>query len=158
MLGKIKGVYEGNEPDLDLHKFSSRMTIDGVINNQPILISGDKQLLYRGTRLKNTKWIYGLAFQTGKNTKIMMNSRSDAEKMSQIEKKVNLILVGILIIQVILSVIVAIGYSIFRRINQSSLTYIDWPTYNVALDSTLIFFSYFVLINTMIPISLIVSI
>lgn len=33
MLGKIKGVYEGNEPDLDLHKFSSRMTIDGVINN-----------------------------------------------------------------------------------------------------------------------------
>lgn len=46
-----------------------------------------------------------------------MNSRSDAEKMSQIEKKVNLILVGILIIQVILSVIVAIGYSIFRRIN-----------------------------------------
>lgn len=93
------------------------MTIDGVINNEPILINGDKQLLYRGTRLKNTKWIYGLAFQTGKNTKIMMNSKLEREKMSQIEKKVNLILVGILVVQVILSIITAIGYSIFRRIN-----------------------------------------
>lgn len=79
--------------------------------------------------------------------------------MSQIQKKVNYILVGILFIQVILSIIVAVGYSIFRRIYQNSFYYINWPTdYNVALDSTLIFFAQFVLINTMIPISLIVSI
>jgi hypothetical protein len=37
--------------------------------------------------------------------------------MSQIELKVNYILVVILIIQIILSIIVAIGYSIFRRQN-----------------------------------------
>jgi hypothetical protein len=37
--------------------------------------------------------------------------------MSQIELKVNYILVGILIIQIILSIAVAIGYSIFRRQN-----------------------------------------
>lgn len=43
-----------------------------------IEITDNKQFMYRGTRLKNTKWIYGLAVQTGKNTKIMMNSRSDA--------------------------------------------------------------------------------
>ena len=80
----MKGLYEGGEPDKDLHKLSAQMVIDGVINGEPIIIDGDKQLLYRGTRLKNTKWIYGLAFQTGRNTKIMMNSKSEAEKMSQI--------------------------------------------------------------------------
>jgi|694.fasta_scaffold61354_2 hypothetical protein len=37
--------------------------------------------------------------------------------MSQIELKVNYILVVILVIQIILSIIVAIGYSIFRRQN-----------------------------------------
>ena len=51
-----------------------------------------------------------------------------------------------------------IAYSIFRRLYQDSYTYIFWPSYNVALDSFLMFLAYFVLLNTMIPISLIVSI
>jgi magnesium-transporting ATPase (P-type) len=38
--------------------------------------NGDKQLLYRGARLKNTKHVLGLSIYTGCNTKIMMNSDS----------------------------------------------------------------------------------
>lgn len=49
-----------------------------------MIIEGDKQLLYRGARLKNTKWIYGVVIYTGANTKIMMNSDSSSVKMSQI--------------------------------------------------------------------------
>lgn len=79
--------------------------------------------------------------------------------MSQIEKKINVILVVIFAIQVVLAIVVAVGYSIFRRRNIELYTYINWPVeYNVALDSFLIFLSQIVLINTMIPISLIVSI
>lgn len=57
-----------------------------MVNGQtePLLIKNDKQFLYRGTRLKNTKWIYGLVVQTGRNTKIVMNSKEGADKMSQI--------------------------------------------------------------------------
>lgn len=47
----------------------------------------------------------------------MLNSKGDASKMSQIEKKVNYILAVILIIQIILSIVVSVGYSIFRRQN-----------------------------------------
>ena len=35
--------------------------------------------------------------------------------------------------------------------------YIDWPDFGIHLDGFLIFLTYFVLLNTMIPISLIVS-
>ena len=54
------------------------------LGEETIVYEGDKQLLYRGARLKNTKWVYGLVIYTGKNTKIMMNSDSSSEKMSQV--------------------------------------------------------------------------
>ena len=130
------------------------MEIDG----ETMVIGGDKQLLYRGARLKNTKWIYGLAIYTGKNSKIMMNSDSSSIKMSQIEVKVNRILIFILLLQVVLSIVIAIIYGFFRTNNQSAITYIIWPSYEIPVDSILIFFTYLVLINTMIPISLVVSI
>lgn len=43
-----------------------------------ILFEGEKQFLYRGAKLKNTKWIYGVVIYTGKNTKVMLNSESVA--------------------------------------------------------------------------------
>lgn len=49
-----------------------------IIADETIVYEGDKQLLYRGARLKNTKWIYGLVIYTGRNSKIMMNSESSS--------------------------------------------------------------------------------
>lgn len=126
--------------------------------SDPLIFEGDKQLLYRGARLKNTKYIIGLSIYTGKNTKIMINAQSSSVKMSQIEDKVNYILGIILIFQLVLSIISAILHAIFRTRHFDSLYYIDWSKYSNTVDSILMFFVYFVLINTMIPISLIVSI
>jgi phospholipid-transporting ATPase len=78
--------------------------------------------------------------------------------MSQVEVKVNKILGIVLVIQIILAFIAAILYGCFRNAHVSAYTYIDWSSYSTPSDSVIIFFSYFVLINTMIPISLIVSI
>lgn len=55
-----------------------------MIEKEIIVYEGDKQLLYRGSRLKNTKWVYGIVIYTGKNTKILMNSETSSQKMSQI--------------------------------------------------------------------------
>lgn len=122
-----------------------------------IVYQKEKNLLWRGTRLMNTKWIYGLAIYTGRNTKIMKNSESTANKMSQIEIKVNYILGFILIIQIVLSVICGVLSGIFNNNNHSAHTYIPF-NYTATVDGIISFFSYIVLINTMIPISLIVSI
>ena len=49
-------------------------------------------------------------------------------------------------------------YGIFRSDNQSLFYYIDWPDFTIGGDSTLMFFSYFILMSTFIPISLVISI
>lgn len=87
-----------------------------------------------------------------------MNADSSSEKMSQIEVKVNGVLGVILLLQFILCLIIAILCGVFISNNRSSDDYIDFGSNSTGLDSFLIFCSYFVLINTMIPISLIVSI
>jgi magnesium-transporting ATPase (P-type) len=78
--------------------------------------------------------------------------------MSQIELKVNYILGIILLLQIVLCTIVAILAGVFVNNHKSTNTYILFGTYTVGLDAFLTWCSYFVLINTMIPISLIVSI
>ncbi len=130
------------------------MNIGGKI----LSIKGDKQLLYRGAKLKNTGWVYGLAIYTGQNTKIMKNSGQAIFKLSQIENKVNYALIGIFLSQLVMCFILAILYGVFRNDHEDSNTYIVWLDVAVAADSVLIFFSYLSLINTMIPISLVVSI
>lgn len=59
-------------PDKSLHSFEGKMSIRE--ETKRIQFEGEKQYLYRGAKLKNTKWIYGVVIYTGRNTKIMLNS------------------------------------------------------------------------------------
>jgi len=77
--------------------------------------------------------------------------------MSQIETKVNYILGFILLVQVLLSLFCGVLAGVFNSNNKDTFSYLPF-SYTAAVDGVLSFFSYIVLINTMIPISLIVSI
>lgn len=78
--------------------------------------------------------------------------------MSQIEIKVNYILGLILLLQIGLCLIVGILDGVFLDNNSSKHTYIQFSSYSSSLDAFLMWCTYMVLLNTMIPISLIVSI
>lgn len=78
--------------------------------------------------------------------------------MSQVEVKVNKVLGIILIFQFILCIVVGILYGILLNTSGSSFVNISSSGLSTAADSTIIALSYLVLLNTMIPISLIVSI
>ena len=105
----------------------------------------------------NTSYIYGLVIYTGRNTKIMMNSSESTNKMSQIQVKVNKLLGFILLTQLVCSLICGILAGIFNNDVSAFQNYMQWPNTPV-VEGILAFFTYFVLVNTMIPISLIVSI
>lgn len=70
----------------------------------------------------------------------------------------NKVLGIILAFQFILCVIVAVLFGINVNTNYASFNYIAGSGLSVPVDSILLALSYFVLLNTMIPISLIVSI
>jgi phospholipid-transporting ATPase len=42
--------------------------------------------LLRGSALKNTEWVYGIAVYTGHETKIMKNNTGSPNKKSDVEK------------------------------------------------------------------------
>lgn len=75
--------------------------------------------------------------------------------MSQVEVKVNRLLVFIFLFQLVLCLICALGYGLTQPVIAAHW-YLEQET-NVPLSSFLVFLSYLVLFNTMIPISLIVS-
>lgn len=56
-----------------------------------------KNLLLRATKLKNTEWTIGVTLYTGSNTKVMKNGAGTTNKVSNIERKVNFIILFILL-------------------------------------------------------------
>lgn len=62
-------------------------------------MNDSSQLLYRGAKLKNTEWIWGLVVYTGQCSKIMMNGQRFITKLSTLEKKLNYLLVSMLLFQ-----------------------------------------------------------
>jgi P-type E1-E2 ATPase len=64
----------------------------------------------------------------------------------------------ILVLQILLCIIIAILNYAFLTKEKENHSYMIYSPYSIALDSVLVFCTYIVLINTMIPISLIVSI
>jgi phospholipid-translocating ATPase len=52
-----------------------------------------QHLLLKGSRLKQTRWVYGLALMTGGDTKVAANQRAAPHKISSAERKLNVFLV-----------------------------------------------------------------
>lgn len=82
----------------------------------PIALDID-QILLRGSSLKNTKYVYGVALYTGHDSKVMMNSSNNKAKFSKIEKSTGKYIIMCICVQMIVCII----SSIFNSIYQSML-------------------------------------
>lgn len=148
----LQGTIECIQPNPMLSSFEGTLVIEGA---QKVILNA-KQLLYRGAKLKNTAWIVGIAVYTGSDTKLMKNSESAKSKQSKIERLTNKLILFILCFQILVCIGAAIGTFVFNYNWITGHTYID-GYYSSGLEAFLSFWSYFLLNNTMIPISLIVS-
>ena len=155
-LPDIKGDVQCDPPNIELYKFEGK--VDMKIENKPFVLSlNSKMLLLKGSKIKSTKWAIGFAVYIGHNCKLIKNTKSPQSKTSSLERFVSRAVVGILVFQIILCVVSAISYSIYYSNIKENSIYLELKADDKTTDSTLSYFTYMLLLNTMIPISLILT-
>ena len=159
----ISGDVVCDHPNPELYLLNGKMHLNFEVNDGDKTENGNftipldaKQLLLKGAKLKNTDWIIGIVCYTGHNCKIMKNAKEPRIKYSSVEFLMNEALVFILILQAILCIICAILRGIYYNDNLKNIP-LKLTKYSYGLESFLSFFTYLLLLNTMIPISLIIT-
>ena len=153
----IKGYCECDLPNTELNKLSGRVELNiskNNIINFPLTIN---QMILKGSVIKNTGWVVGFAIYIGSNSKIIMNSKKPRIKLSLIEKRMNKLLIYIFIFLMFLCSLSSILYKIFYRNHKKFYREFIKFDYSIKTESFLVFFTYFLLLNTLIPISLMIT-
>ena len=169
---EISGEVIADMPNPALYQLNGRMKLtfktnltndaenpDGETHRIPL---DAKQLLLKGAKLKNTKWIIGIVIYTGHNCKLMKNAKEPRTKFSSLESLMNSGLIIIFIVQFILCCLCIILRGYYYKTNlenadkEPTLNF-GYAEYNYIVESLLNFFTYLLLLNTLIPISLIIT-
>lgn len=160
---KFKGVVESAEPNEKMDQSSWEGNLVDVPNTTGPIALGMKQLLLRGCRLRNTDWIIGIVVFTGLETKLMQQAKAKKLKRSKVERTVDQALYIIFFVQFCLCVFGAVAYSRWLNSHQFDwyLPFNAWwragSTTDVTKEAALSFFSFLVLLDLLVPISLYVS-
>ena len=137
------------DPNLDLYKFDGNVTVGG--EKLPLT---NAEIVYRGSIMRNTELAYGMVIYTGEECKIRMNANKNPRiKMPSLQFKVNRVVMLIVAVVLLLAVICTVAYSFFKKNVENKSWYLEDA--NVSYGP--IFTSFLIMFNTMIPISLYVS-
>jgi phospholipid-transporting ATPase len=140
-------------PNSDLYMLGGTIQIGG---DEKIPLSA-KNLLLRGAILKNTSWIVGVVIYTGQDTKIMRNAEEAKFKQSGVERLTNQLILVIFLLQLIISATVSVFNYLWNSKNGENLRTFIYMDYSLIVESLLNFLTMLILTNSMIPISLIIS-
>ncbi|KAJ5126017.1 hypothetical protein N7526_008194 [Penicillium atrosanguineum] len=138
------------DPNLDLYKFDGHVTV----NAQEKLPLTNNEIVYRGSILRNTDEAIGMVIYTGEECKIRMNANKNPRiKKPTLQSKVNHVVMLIVALVVILAVVCTICYKYWEE-NVGSHS---WYLTDASVSYGPVFTSFLIMFNTMIPISLYVS-
>ncbi|XP_030564810.1 phospholipid-transporting ATPase ID isoform X5 [Drosophila novamexicana] len=162
LLWSFNGEIICERPNNLLNKFEGTL----IWRNQRFALDNDKILL-RGCVLRNTQWCYGVVVFAGVDTKLMQNSGKTQFKSTGVDRLLNFIIIGIVLFLISICAFFALACAIWEGlIGQHFQLYLPWehiiPQEMVASGATviglLVFFSYAIVLNTVVPISLYVSV
>ena len=126
-----------------------------------------KNILLRGSRLKNVDYVYGIVIYNGHDTKLMQNIEHSSTKLSTIDIKLNYIILLIFIMFLIMNIISSVIGINLRSDNLPNydknerkaeyLFYYNKTNPGHALEITRIISNNFLIYNTLIPISIFIA-
>ncbi|XP_047532182.1 probable phospholipid-transporting ATPase IM isoform X4 [Vanessa tameamea] len=160
-LGAFDGEIVCETPNNLLNKF------DGTLSwrDQHFSLDNDKILL-RGCVLRNTSWCYGVVVFAGKDTKLMQNSGKTKFKRTSIDRLLNFLIIGIVLFLLSMCVFCTVACGVWEwLVGRYFQVYLPWdtlvpaePASGAIVIALLVFFSYAIVMNTVVPISLYVSV
>uniref|UniRef100_A0A7N8Y998 Phospholipid-transporting ATPase n=1 Tax=Mastacembelus armatus TaxID=205130 RepID=A0A7N8Y998_9TELE len=155
VLATFKGEVRCEPPNNRLDKFKGVLTV----NEQTYALDNDKVLL-RGCTLRNTEWCFGLVVFGGPDTKLMQNSGKTTFKRTSIDHLMNVLVLCIFGFLASMCSVLAIGNAIWEvRVGSVFTAFLPREAgVDAALSSFLSFWSYIIVLNTVVPISLYVSV
>ncbi|XP_037758548.1 phospholipid-transporting ATPase ID isoform X2 [Chelonia mydas] len=118
-------------------------------------------MLLRGCTIRNTEWCFGLVIYAGPDTKLMQNCGKTTFKRTSIDRLMNVLVLVIFAFLALMCFILAIGNGIWEYDKGYYFqVYLPWAA---GVDSApysgfLMFWSYVIILNTVVPISLYVSV
>ncbi|GAB1288428.1 Phospholipid-transporting ATPase FetA [Apodemus speciosus] len=156
LLSAFNGEVRCEPPNNKLDRFSGTLS---YLGNTYLLDA--ERLLLRGCIIRNTDWCYGLVIYTGPDTKLMQNSGQSTFKRTHIDHLMNVLVVWIFVFLGGMCFLLSIGHGIWEN-NRGYYfqSFLPWERYitSSATSSALAFWSYFIVLNTVVPISLYVSV
>ncbi|XP_041787514.1 phospholipid-transporting ATPase ID isoform X7 [Anopheles merus] len=161
LLWKFNGEIVCEPPNNLLNKFEGTLTW----KNQRYPLDNDKILL-RGCIIRNTQWCYGVVIFAGKDTKLMQNSGKTKFKRTTIDRLLNFIIIGIVFFLLSICGFCTIASAIWEAlVGYKFQIYLPWERIipkdylqGAISIGCLVFFSYAIVLNTVVPISLYVSV
>uniref|UniRef100_A0A6Q2ZLJ2 Phospholipid-transporting ATPase n=1 Tax=Esox lucius TaxID=8010 RepID=A0A6Q2ZLJ2_ESOLU len=121
----------------------------------------NQNMLLRGCVLRNTEYCYGLVIFAGPDTKLMQNCGRTKFKRTSIDRLMNTLVLWIFCFLVCMGMILAVGNAVWEsEVGSLFQSFLDWdlPVDNFLFSAFLSFWSYVIILNTVVPISLYVSV
>uniref|UniRef100_A0A671LF23 Phospholipid-transporting ATPase n=1 Tax=Sinocyclocheilus anshuiensis TaxID=1608454 RepID=A0A671LF23_9TELE len=117
----------------------------------------NERVLLRGCTLRNTDWCFGLVLFAGPETKLMQNCGKSTFKRTSIDRLMNVLVLFIFGLLALMCIILAVGNGIWENHAGSKFNAFLPREENTAFSAFLTFWSYIIILNTVVPISLYVS-
>lgn len=153
-LSSIRGTVFVEPPNHHIYTFEGRLEIEGADEAKSL---GDLQLLLRGTSLRNTEWVVGIAVYCGADTKLALNQKLPPSKFSSLDKQLNNVVIGIFLFKITLCFFLAIFGGVWES-QEAGDQYVDTdPQDSPGVVGLKLFFSYFAILSYLIPLSLVVT-
>ncbi|KAL6879133.1 hypothetical protein J3F83DRAFT_725193 [Trichoderma novae-zelandiae] len=154
-LRSVQATVVSEDPNLDLYSYNGRVTVAG---GEAVPLSMNN-VVYRGSTLRNTAMAIGLVVNSGEECKIRMNaSRNVHAKKPAMQSTINKMVLFQITIVISLAVGFTIGYYTWKgKTEDKSFYIVRSGVYDGSVPFKQIFFGFLIMFNTLIPLSLYIS-
>ncbi|TMW63492.1 hypothetical protein Poli38472_002433 [Pythium oligandrum] len=150
---QFTGMMEYEQPNNRLYNFTGRIEFEAIKETAPI---GPSNIILRGCSIRGCSYLYGIVIFTGPETKLMQNARATPSKQSSVYRMVNRCILLVFLTQAVLCVISTICNTVWND-HYAKTTLLKTVIPTAGTTSVVSFFTFLILYNNLVPISLYVS-